>query len=431
MKPFVAILMLTCYGYLHTINAQTLSTDATGKSVIISRGGSVGVDFQRAVFNTNYMFSPNSMYNKTSPLLGFSLTGGNRNGMTDVLKNGITAGSIDLRAYIGFSAANEYPSKYEGLGVYAKKLKDEKSRIELELAMLAADSAYKTQARLLFYGKYARYTDSVIKIYERYFPVTADIKRELIRLVQRSGGVDNLDFEYTMRQYIRSVLSSAAGYKAREQKLLQVKHQLADTNRLPKTFVRTSVYFSGGFSSFQFTQISFIKTNTNAYRMQMANKPHEHFAGIIGINHQFGASWFLGYGLGMEFHDNFEQLKQLKVDSTWALQTGQSSFATSYTGYTGNYSGQSSVPFLFQLTYVGHITNFGSVIFTPLYASLGKRKQVGASASLVMKNRFSFGVNIEQLVITNALTGIKDQKLLSFGFRLQYFLTNFNLYGNN
>jgi hypothetical protein len=426
MKLFFIALVLQC-SVTSLLNAQALGTDASGKSVLVSEGGAAGVDFQRAVFNANYTFFSNSDYSKTTPFVGFNLSGGNRAGITDALKNGITARSIDLRLHAGFAVSNEYKAKYKGITQYTLFLKDERSKIEQEMAAIASDSSYVSKAKLLFYGKYAAYADSVIKIYKWYFPNADDIKTHLMLLVKRFDFADALDFEYTLRQYIASTKGNAHGYTARKAKLAVLNEQLADTGRLPKTFIRTSVFVSGGFKSFQFNEISFLKKSATDSSLVVTNTPHQQGQTMMGVNHQFGPNWFLGYGFAIETHDNFEYLQRLNVDSTWAYGT-QKMLTKSYTGYWGKYFSQTSVPFLFQLTYAGAVKNLGTVIFTPLYASLGLRKQYGTSLSLLMKNRLCLGLNIEQLVLSKKLSrAANDQKYLSFGFQLRYVLADFDL----
>lgn len=424
MKHLKLLLLLSATLVRYSLYSQALSADAAGRSVILAPGGSAGVDLQRGMFNANYTFFSSSLYSKTTPVTGFSFTGGNRAGMTDILKNGVTASTIELRLHGGVSISNEFAGKYNRNDVYVKNLNTSRSELEDEMRRIQNDTTYKVSARKIFVPFPAEYVDTIINIYDKYFPSEDLINKGLMQFLARYKGPKNAEMEYAVKSFVEDVNYLLTIYADRGKMLVAVQKQLADTARIPKEFVRTTFFASGGFQDIRYTDISFLRRGTDSF-VVTSQKVNTYFTGMVGINHQFGKNWFIGYGIGTETHDNFENLQRYEIDTGRSFQGSQARISQKTTGYQGAFIQKQSLPFLFQFTYVKEIGDGGRVIFTPLYLSAGKRVRYGASAALVMKNRISLGINVEKLELTSTLTNTETVGYTTFGFNIRYLLLDF------
>lgn len=409
----------------HIVLSQSISTDASGKSVVLGgAGGSGGLDFQRAMFNVNYCFISPSLVQETKPLLGFSYTGSNRSGMTDFLKNGTTSISSNLRVHIGFTTSNAIGKRFTDPTGYKNQLTNRLNELDSLMKPIKADSSYIIKAKQTFPAIYGDFANEIIKAYRMYYPDPQAIKTEIWRAFKQSKHKENLTLYYQIKEYIKNQVNEPLKkLKYYEEEKQLIKEQLSGSVSLPLNYSEFTVFFSGGLNSMGFNSINRLPNNNTL--TQAINK--NHFVGMLGVNHRFGKNWYLGYGLGFEVQDNFEALERVSIDSVVNTQGGMKSVKNTIYGFSGNYTTVYSNPFLLQLSFLTNHNDIGTIIYTPIYLSLGKRTQYGTSASLVLKNNTSFGINVEELVLSDALTQKGAKRYLSFGFNVKYVLNDFKI----
>lgn len=405
--------------------SQSITTDANGNSVLLGgSGGSAGLDFQRAVFNVNYCFLPQNLLQKTKPLLGFNYTGSNRGGMTDLLKNDITSLSSDIRVHIGVTTSNAIGRRFTDPVGYKSYLVSRLNELDSLIKTIKTDSGYVIIAKQYFPSFYGNFADEVIKAYRKYFPDNQAIKTEIWRLYKQSKDKESLALNYQIKEYVKNnVDEPLKRLKRYEDEKQLIKEQLNNSVTLPQNYSEFTFFFSGGVKSMRFNSINRL-TNNNIF-VQSINK--NQFVGMLGVNHRFDKNWYLGYGLGFEVQDNFETLEPVSVDSVITSPNSLKTLNNKIYGYKGNYTSVYSNPFLLQLSFLRNHNDFGTLIFTPIYLSLGKRTHYGTSASIVLKNNTSFGINIEEIVLSNDLTKKGVQRYLSLGFNAKYVLNDFKV----
>lgn len=420
----IAILLLLLISTVPTLS-QSISTDANGKSVLLGgKGGTAGLDLQRGVFNVNYCFIPKSLLQSTNPLFGLSYTGSNRGGMTDLIQRGSTSINTNLRLYIGFTTSNAIGARYKDPEGFRNRLTAKLKELDSLIKQIKTDSSHILAAKQTFSSLYGSFTDEIIKAYKKYYPNPKEIEKEIWKIYKTSKERDNLSLYYDIRTYIKEhVNAPLISLKQYETEKTLIKEQLSSPSAYFRHYSETAIFFSGGLNSFRFTTVN--RLTNNAIITNGINK--NHFAGMLGINHRLGRNWFLGYGFGFEVHDNFEALQKANYDTLTVTQNGVKSFSNTIFGYSGNYTTIGSTPFLFQASFITHFKEIGKVIYTPLYFSLGKRRQYGTSASIVFKNNLSFGISIEELILTNELAPRGAERYLSFGFHLRYILNDFDI----
>lgn len=421
---YFTVLLLLLFNSL-CILSQSISTDANGKSVLLGgTGGSAGLDFQRAVFNANYCFNPKNRFQETSPLFGFSYTGSNKGGMTDLFQNGTSSLSSTLRICIGFTTSNTIGERFKDPKGYKNQLAVRTQVLDSLIKQIKTDSSYIVAAKQTFWLTDGGFANEVIKIYRKHYPYPKEIADEIWKIYNKSNKRESLDLYYDVKKYILSQVTEPLNrLKQYEIEKEQIKKQLETSISLPRNYYETTYFFSGGVNNFRFNSISRLTNN----KIQIEKTGANNFVGMLGINHRFGKNWFLGYGLGFEVHDNFETLQRENYNSVTVSQGGITTVSNTIYGYSGNYISLGSTPFLLQLSFLTNEKDIGTIIYTPVYLSLGQRSQYGSSAAIVLKNNTSLGINIEELILSDKLTNKGTVRYLSFGFNFRYVLNDFRI----
>lgn len=424
---FAAILLLN----INITYAQTLDTDASGKSTLILQGASAMVDVPRAYFGASYYKIPDDKYFRRSSIFGFNASGTQRNGVSGLLNNGLDA--VSYKAYFtgGWVFTSEYPAKLKSISEYEAMLKEEQEYWQQDSLQKLYDTAFIFNQIDKIATSHPKYTDSLKIIYFESGPTKTTILEWLnyaSRVKEREG---DKNFYANVEQLTVDLLNTfrIENYKKSLKYLNRINIQL-DNIKLPaQPFSQTNFFFDLGMSGTSFNQATFEPINNKLDSIPIfARNTVSNLYLAMGVNYISSNKLCIGLKVGVTANDNFEQLTPLQYDTTKLFNGGRGQVTQSYTGYNGTYTNTIDPFFSASFSYIDKLEKLGHIILTPLYFTLSNRSTYGASISIVTKNKVLIGANVEGLNISeNAFyEGSEAYSNFTIGFRVGYLLSDFN-----
>jgi hypothetical protein len=323
---------------LYVMQAQNLSEDSESRSSIMLPADNINFQSTKMSLGFNYTYGLPTLLNmdenadvrKIKPsrlILGVDMTGKNDDGIATFFRNGnITpASSFDLKiGWRGFLASSEY-SRLKDIRENTKAIEENYEQIKVNMMAYQAiienlkysldQQSAGDPTNNFLQGKLKDFNDSIYKNIKKSGELTRTVNWLIAKNTTDAAGItaNNLEFLSSQLLSVQQLLNQNT---ARD----NTNNLLAQDNRNLRAAIATTqdkgqyvVYFGAGRDTRSFRLLNDSTTDLSA------RYPKQNFDGgrlYVGLNFYLPKRQLLGFQIGWQQTDNYDQLDIFEIQST-------------------------------------------------------------------------------------------------------------------